>query len=117
MLAYALFVSLLALASAETGSCPPTISAHICDALCGPAAPCANTTQLCCPTDCGGSMCVDPMTQRHFVNIVKPGRCPLEPRGVWVCSHTCTGDSDCPRALKCCANRCGALACQKPDAE
>lgn len=46
---------------------------------------------------------------------VKKGRCPEEPRGAWVCSDTCTGDSDCPRTLKCCPNRCGALKCQRPE--
>ncbi|KAL0882650.1 hypothetical protein ABMA27_001085 [Loxostege sticticalis] len=99
------------------GSCPPTLSVDICTPECGLTTPCVNTTQLCCPTACGGAMCVDPMTQRHFTTLVKKGRCPEFPRGVWVCSHSCTGDSDCPRALKCCPNRCGALTCQKPDAD
>lgn len=48
---------------------------------------------------------------------VKTGRCPNNPRGAWICADSCTGDSDCARALKCCRNRCGALACQKPDPE
>ncbi|XP_041970439.1 WAP four-disulfide core domain protein 2-like [Aricia agestis] len=97
------------------GSCPPTLSVDVCDAQCGPQHKCQNSTQLCCPTDCGGAMCVDAMTERHFVNLIKPGNCPEHPRGVWICSHMCTGDSDCPRALKCCTNRCGALTCQKPE--
>ncbi|CAK1599091.1 unnamed protein product [Parnassius mnemosyne] len=98
----------------EPGSCPPTLSVDICEAACGPSEPC-NGNQLCCPTVCGGAMCVDPMTKRHFTTLVKKGRCPEYPRGPWVCSHTCTSDSDCPRTLKCCPNRCGALTCQKPD--
>ncbi|CAH2244792.1 waprin-Phi1-like [Pararge aegeria] len=111
-------VLLLAVAytKCQIGSCPPTLSVEICDAKCGPTTPC-NSTQLCCPTACGGSMCVDPMTQRHFVTLVKAGKCPEFPRGVWVCSHSCTGDSDCPRALKCCPNRCGALTCQRAEVE
>ncbi|KAJ8733113.1 hypothetical protein PYW08_001411 [Mythimna loreyi] len=102
-------------ANKTTGSCPPTLPVDVCDASCGPENPCTNQKQLCCPTACGGSMCVDAMSPRHFVDLVKPGLCPEYPRGPWVCSHTCTSDSDCPRALKCCPNRCGALACQKPD--
>ncbi|CAG9559626.1 unnamed protein product [Danaus chrysippus] len=103
-----------AVSSAEKGSCPPTLSVDICDASCGLTHPC-NTTQICCPTACGGAMCVDPMTTRHFVTLEKPGNCPEYPRGVWICSHTCTGDSDCPRTLKCCPNRCGAFTCQRPE--
>ncbi|XP_063824402.1 WAP four-disulfide core domain protein 2-like [Ostrinia nubilalis] len=103
--------------SGSPGSCPPTLPVDICTAACGPATPCVNTTQLCCPTACGGAMCVDPVTQRHFLTLVKKGSCPEYPRGVWVCSHSCTGDSDCPRALKCCPNRCGALTCQRPESE
>ncbi|XP_047022442.1 waprin-Phi1-like [Helicoverpa zea] len=101
--------------SSTAGSCPPTLPVDLCDAACGPEQPCANDKQLCCPTACGGAMCVDAMTERHFVDLVKPGLCPEYPRGPWVCTHTCTSDSDCPRALKCCPNRCGAQACQKPD--
>lgn len=48
---------------------------------------------------------------------MKKGRCPDNPRGAWICADSCTGDSDCVRSLKCCRNRCGALACQKPDPE
>lgn len=57
----------IALIQAE-GSCPPTLSVDKCEAHCGPSLPC-NGTQLCCPTACGGAMCVDAMTQRHFVNL------------------------------------------------
>ncbi|KAL4720382.1 hypothetical protein ACJJTC_013569, partial [Scirpophaga incertulas] len=99
------------------GSCPPSLPVDVCEATCGPTAPCSNATQLCCPTACGGAMCVDPVTQRHFVTLVKNGRCPEYPRGAWVCTHTCTSDSDCPRLLKCCSNRCGALTCQRPEAD
>lgn len=45
---------------------------------------------------------------------VKRGSCPEFPRGPWVCTDMCTGDSDCPKTLKCCQNRCGALTCQRP---
>ncbi|CAK1599105.1 unnamed protein product [Parnassius mnemosyne] len=51
----------------QDGSCPPTLSVDVCDAECGPQRPCSSS-QLCCPTTCGGSLCVDPMTRRHFVN-------------------------------------------------
>lgn len=47
----------------------------------------------------------------------KPGSCPSVPTGRWVCSSTCSSDSDCRADLKCCKNRCGALACQKPEIE
>ncbi|XP_047984089.1 WAP four-disulfide core domain protein 2-like [Leguminivora glycinivorella] len=121
MFAYVvLALSLLAFAALDPirgGSCPPTLSVDVCEGLCSTANPCVNATQLCCPTDCGGAMCVDAVTKRHFEDVVKPGRCPENPRGVWVCSHMCTSDSDCPRALKCCANRCGAFVCQKPTQE
>lgn len=48
---------------------------------------------------------------------VKKGRCPDNARGAWICTDSCTGDSDCVRTLKCCRNRCGALTCLKPDPE
>ncbi|KAG6450128.1 hypothetical protein O3G_MSEX006410 [Manduca sexta] len=102
--------------SPGAGSCPPTLPVDLCEPECGPTALC-NSTQLCCPTACGGAMCVDAMTRRNFVNLVKNGRCPEFPRGPWICSHTCTGDYDCPRTLKCCHNRCGALTCQKPETD
>lgn len=115
MLRYLLLIIVSCLTSYSLcGSCPPTLSVDICEPMCGPGQEC-NGTQLCCPTHCGGAMCVDAMTQRHFVHLVKKGNCPEFPRGPWICSHTCTGDSDCPRALKCCHNRCGVLTCQKPE--
>lgn len=49
------------------GSCPPTLPVDVCGPRCGPEKLCRNETQLCCPTACGGSMCVDPVTERHFV--------------------------------------------------
>lgn len=45
----------------------------------------------------------------------KPGSCPAIPKGRWICSSTCSVDSDCRGTMKCCKNRCGAMACQKPD--
>ncbi|XP_059049741.1 waprin-Phi1-like [Achroia grisella] len=114
--AIAIVFTLAVMVRSEIGSCPPTLPVDICEGQCSLSRPC-DGSQLCCPTACGGSMCVDAMTRRHFVNFVKKGRCPEFPRGVWVCTHTCTGDSDCPRALKCCPNRCGALTCQKPEAD
>ncbi|CAK1599111.1 unnamed protein product [Parnassius mnemosyne] len=97
----------------QDGSCPPTLSVDVCDAECGPQRP-SNSSQLCCPTTCVGSLCVDPMTRRHFVNYIKQGSCPKDPKGPWLCTHTCTTDSDCVRALKCCPNRCGVFTCQMP---
>ncbi|XP_013171028.1 PREDICTED: waprin-Phi1-like [Papilio xuthus] len=113
MLRIYLIIFLVASVQCMDGSCPPTLPVAVCDAACGPQRPC-EPTQLCCPTECGGSICVDPMTKRHFVNYVKEGKCPEQPRGTWSCSHTCTTDADCPRALKCCVNRCGALTCKMP---
>ncbi|XP_026737207.1 waprin-Phi1-like [Trichoplusia ni] len=109
-----LLIMLSLLGLSHGGSCPPTLPVDQCDAACGPNTECPEK-QLCCPTACGGAMCVDAMTDRHFVDLVKPGLCPEYPRGPWICTHTCTSDSDCPRTLKCCPNRCGAQACQKPD--
>ncbi|CAB3239532.1 unnamed protein product [Arctia plantaginis] len=115
---FVIVLALVALTCAQIprkkGSCPPTLPVDICEPACGPEIPCEGE-QLCCATACGGSMCVDAVTARHFVDYVKPGNCPEFPRGPWVCTHTCTSDSDCPRKLKCCANRCGALTCQRPE--
>ncbi|XP_049870018.1 WAP four-disulfide core domain protein 2-like [Pectinophora gossypiella] len=107
-------IGLFGISASLQGSCPPTLTVDLCDPACGPSKPC-NETQLCCPTACGGSMCVDPVSERHVVTLVKAGHCPENPQGVWVCAHSCTGDSDCPRTLKCCHNRCGALRCMKPE--
>ncbi|XP_075971975.1 uncharacterized protein LOC142973837 [Anticarsia gemmatalis] len=99
----------------QTGSCPETLPVDICGAACGPQIPCKDN-KLCCPTACGRSMCVDPMTERHLVDYVRPGNCPKIPRGGWESgTHTCTSDSDCPWSLKCCTNNCGAQTCQRPE--
>lgn len=108
-------VFLCSVVHGKSGSCPPTLSVDICEAACGPRSQTCPSSQLCCPTSCGGSMCVDPVTARHFVNFVKSGKCPSIPRGAWVCTDSCTGDYDCPKSLKCCTNRCGALSCQRPE--
>ncbi|CAH2070894.1 unnamed protein product, partial [Iphiclides podalirius] len=114
MLRFAVFLYLCTAAVlCSDGSCPPTLPVDVCHAACGPQRPC-DSPQLCCPTSCGGSLCVDPMTQRHFVDYMKKGSCPEYPKGPWMCSHTCTTDSDCARALKCCRNRCGVFTCQQP---
>ncbi|GBP64098.1 Antileukoproteinase [Eumeta japonica] len=116
LLKYSIYavIALVGSAIAELGSCPPTLPVEECSSKCSAQATCPGS-QMCCPTACGGAMCVDPMTQRHFVNLVKQGRCPEYPRGAWICTHTCTGDSDCSGNRKCCANRCGALTCQTPE--
>lgn len=52
-----------------------------------------------------------------FLCLEKVGSCPAVPTGRWICSPTCSTDSDCRGSKKCCRNRCGALACQTPDVE
>ncbi|CAH1647284.1 unnamed protein product [Spodoptera littoralis] len=114
-----LVLSLVSISSCDpdkTGSCPPSLPVDICDETCLSEIPCSKPKQLCCPTACGGAICVDAMTHRNKVDEVKPGLCPEKPRGPWICTNMCTSDSDCRRVLKCCPNRCGAFACQKPDA-
>lgn len=65
-------------------------------------------------------ICVS-LSKIEFMHIIlsaeKPGSCPAVATGRWVCASTCKGDSDCRGNLKCCKNRCGAMACQKPEVE
>ncbi|KAK7500030.1 hypothetical protein BaRGS_00008577, partial [Batillaria attramentaria] len=58
---------------------------------------------VCCPSAGGGS--------------TKPGQCPApvtDGSVVGICANTCSVDSDCSGALKCCRNECGATTCQQP---
>ncbi|XP_076753812.1 antileukoproteinase [Xylocopa sonorina] len=100
----------------KKGSCPPPIPVQICTQSCFSDSHCSGIGK-CCPTNCGGFICAKPVTMRKEAATVKPGSCPAIPKGRWVCSPTCTVDSDCRGSLKCCKNRCGALACQKPEVE
>ncbi|XP_043250010.1 WAP four-disulfide core domain protein 2-like [Colletes gigas] len=123
----AAFVLTLALAAAvgqsryepfaeKPGSCPPALPVQICSQSCFSDSHCEGIGK-CCSTNCGGTVCSKPVTMRQPVSAEKPGSCPAVPRGRWVCSPTCSVDNDCRGTLKCCKNRCGALACQKPDVE
>ncbi|XP_043522300.1 waprin-Phi1-like isoform X1 [Frieseomelitta varia] len=100
----------------KPGSCPPPLPVQICSQSCFSDAQCSDIGK-CCPTNCGGFICTKPVTKVEAVSREKPGSCPAEPKGRWVCSSTCSVDNHCRGTLKCCKNRCGALACQKPDVE
>ncbi|XP_078050936.1 WAP four-disulfide core domain protein 2 [Augochlora pura] len=100
----------------KSGSCPPALPVQICSQSCYSDAHCLGIGK-CCPTNCGGTVCSKPVTMRQKNPQEKAGSCPAVPTGRWVCSPTCSVDSDCRGTLKCCRNRCGALACQKPDVE
>ncbi|XP_071631730.1 antileukoproteinase isoform X1 [Temnothorax longispinosus] len=117
------FVATIAIARTQTryatkpGSCPPALPVQFCGRSCYVDGHCAGIGK-CCPTRCGGSICSMPVTMtRPAQTDEKPGSCPSVPKGRWVCSSTCNGDNDCRGDLKCCKNRCGALACQKPETE
>ncbi|XP_017794951.1 PREDICTED: perlwapin-like isoform X2 [Habropoda laboriosa] len=97
----------------KPGSCPPALPVQICTQSCFSDSHCSGIGK-CCPTNCGGFVCSKPVTMRQ-TNVA--GSCPAVPKGRWVCSPTCSVDTDCKGTLKCCKNRCGALACQKPDVE
>ncbi|XP_011306754.1 waprin-Phi1-like [Fopius arisanus] len=103
------------LSGQKPGACPPEQPVNICGRSCHSDAHCEKEGK-CCPTTCGGNICTAPVTQGP-PPIVKPGSCPETPTGRWICTPTCTTDGDCRAAKKCCRNRCGVLACQKPDAE
>ncbi|XP_011138040.1 WAP four-disulfide core domain protein 2 isoform X2 [Harpegnathos saltator] len=101
---------------AKPGSCPPALPVQFCGHSCLVDSHCAGIGK-CCPTQCGGSICSMPVTMSRPLQSEKPGTCPSVPTGRWVCTSTCNSDSDCRGNLKCCKNRCGALACQKPEIE
>ncbi|EZA56400.1 hypothetical protein DMN91_010281 [Ooceraea biroi] len=117
-----IFVVTISIAKAQTnyaakpGSCPPALPVQFCGRSCYVDLHCAGVGK-CCPTQCGGAICSLPVTTTRSGPTEKPGSCPSKPTGRWVCSSTCNGDNDCRGNLKCCKNRCGALACQKPDIE
>ncbi|XP_076278882.1 WAP four-disulfide core domain protein 2 isoform X2 [Lasioglossum baleicum] len=100
----------------KPGSCPPALPVQICSQSCSSDSHCLGIGK-CCSTTCGGFVCSKPVTMRQPNRQEKPGSCPAVPKGRWVCSPTCSVDNDCRGTLKCCKNRCGALACQKPDLE
>ncbi|GLV45489.1 hypothetical protein CBL_05592 [Carabus blaptoides fortunei] len=99
----------------KPGDCPPPTGVGICADTCYADNQCAGAAK-CCPTACGGTICTMPVTMRREVTRgEKPGYCPARPSGPWVCSSTCVFDGDCRGRLKCCKNRCGAMACIKPE--
>ncbi|KZC10758.1 WAP four-disulfide core domain protein 2 [Dufourea novaeangliae] len=100
----------------KPGSCPPAVSVQICTRVCSSDSDCLGIAK-CCSTTCEGKVCSMPVTMRQANHREKPGSCPAVPKGRWVCTPTCSVDNDCRGNLKCCKNRCGALACQKPDIE
>ncbi|PNF14445.1 hypothetical protein B7P43_G01685 [Cryptotermes secundus] len=106
--------SIVAQQNGKPGACPPPVAIGICDMKCFSDSQCEGNNK-CCRTGCGGTFCTFPVSVRTN-NRVKPGRCPETPIGPWVCSSTCRVDGDCRGRSKCCQNRCGALACTKPEA-
>ncbi|KAF5304248.1 hypothetical protein FQA39_LY09775 [Lamprigera yunnana] len=46
----------------KTGSCPRILNYPVCGLTCSDDQAC-DTTSKCCPTKCGGSLCVEPITQ------------------------------------------------------
>ncbi|KAF2894491.1 hypothetical protein ILUMI_11691 [Ignelater luminosus] len=99
----------------KPGTCPPPANVGVCALTCMQDNQCAGNAK-CCRTSCGGSICARPVlppppqTDRE-----KPGTCPEQPEGPWVCSSRCSKDADCRGAKKCCKNRCGAMACMKAE--
>lgn len=119
----------------KRGDCPPPVEYNVCYNTCYDDLQCKGTLK-CCPTSCGGTVCLRAVTMRaqevsrgkfylisYFIlsfflcNLLldKPGNCPESPSGPWVCTSRCAFDSDCRGRLKCCENRCGAMACTKPE--
>ncbi|CAD7089987.1 unnamed protein product [Hermetia illucens] len=96
----------------KPGSCPPARDSSVCIVQCNSDMQCAGRYK-CCPTSCGAA-CTIPVTQVRG-RVEKEGQCPKSPEGPWVCTSRCSQDGDCRRNLKCCRNRCGALACQRPE--
>ncbi|KAG5336534.1 WAP1 protein, partial [Acromyrmex charruanus] len=113
------FVAMITIAKTQNryatkpGSCPPALPVQFCGRSCYVDEHCAGNGK-CCQTRCGGSICSMPVTMTRS-QTEKPGSCPSVPTGRWVCTSTCNSDNDCKGTLKCCKNRCGALACQKPE--
>ncbi|EEZ97731.1 waprin-Rha1 [Tribolium castaneum] len=98
----------------KSGDCPPYPNVGICEVACFEDNHCAGHFK-CCRTACGGTFCTAPVTTRRIQRGEKQGSCPVAPSGPWVCSSRCALDSDCRGAKKCCRNRCGAMACTKPE--
>ncbi|KAJ8921320.1 hypothetical protein NQ315_002934 [Exocentrus adspersus] len=98
----------------KVGSCPPYPNVGICEMSCYMDFHCPGL-QKCCRTACGGTFCLNPVTEIRLDDLEKPGSCPNPPKGPWVCSNRCGQDSDCRGKKKCCRNRCGAMACVTPE--
>lgn len=47
----------------KAGSCPPPVSVDICYATCDEDLNCRGPNK-CCPTECGGMFCVEPIAMR-----------------------------------------------------
>ncbi|GJQ81673.1 hypothetical protein Trydic_g8549 [Trypoxylus dichotomus] len=94
---YLLLGSLLAIAAAQrkVGDCPPNVQISQCQRTCYDDRYCSGNLR-CCRTACGGTTCVEPVTSRQRQSYqVKPGYCPSNPVGPWVCSNRCLVDGDC----------------------
>ncbi|XP_017785622.1 PREDICTED: WAP four-disulfide core domain protein 2-like [Nicrophorus vespilloides] len=99
----------------KPGDCPPPVGSGICAYTCSTDSQCDGATK-CCRTACGGTICTMPVTARQPKLLSeKKGSCPARPTGPWVCSSRCAFDGDCRGSKKCCKNRCGAMACTKPE--
>ncbi|XP_077294469.1 antileukoproteinase-like [Arctopsyche grandis] len=101
------------MAMGKPGSCPPRLTRSVCYDSCQSDTQCRGA-QKCCRTSCGGTVCSRAVTARSNTNLIKPGTCPAPVEGPWMCSSTCSSDSDCRSKLKCCRNRCGAHVCSSP---
>ncbi|XP_066582941.1 uncharacterized protein [Prorops nasuta] len=101
----------------KQGVCPPLLPVQICSRSCFSDFHCQGPGK-CCPTSCGGFVCSRPVSARKPQQPAEnPGSCPAYPTGPWVCSSTCTVDSDCKGIKKCCRNRCGAFTCQNSESD
>ncbi|RZC33556.1 waprin-Rha1 [Asbolus verrucosus] len=99
----------------KPGDCPPVFNMGVCEMTCFNDFHCEGAFK-CCRTTCGGTLCTVALAAvRPYLRRDKPGNCPEEPNGPWVCSSRCAYDSDCRGRKKCCQNRCGAMACTKPE--
>lgn len=61
-----LVINIVLLVSTEnekTGSCPPPLSVDICYTTCEEDLHCRGLHK-CCPTECGGTFCVEPIAMR-----------------------------------------------------
>ncbi|XP_019869973.1 WAP four-disulfide core domain protein 2 [Aethina tumida] len=100
----------------KSGQCPRLeVDFLKCSLACYSDSDCEGSAK-CCRTSCGGTACAKPLVPKVVAN-GKSGYCPNPPTGPWVCTSRCSIDKDCHGSKKCCKNRCGAMACVKPETE